>query len=112
MIVGRHIIAEFYGVRPELISKKDTVRAILEEAVDRAGLTKVGSSYKQFNPHGVTGFILIAESHVSVHTWPEYKLVNVDVFTCGDPSKAEEVFEHLLEAFKPEDYRKCVLDRG
>lgn len=112
MIVGRHIIAELYGVQPELISREETVRAILEEAVDRAKLTKVGSSYKQFNPHGVTGFILIAESHISVHTWPEYELINLDVFTCGDPSKAEEVFGYILEAFKPKHYRKCVLDRG
>ncbi len=112
MIVGRHIIAELYGVDPELISKEDTVRQIVEEVVEEAELTKVGSVYKQFNPHGVTGIVLIAESHVSIHTWPEYELVNLDIFTCGDTSKAEKAFKLFLERFKPKSYRHYVLDRG
>ncbi len=112
MIVGRHIIAELYGVDPELISKEETVRQIVEEVVEEAELTKVGSVYKQFNPHGVTGIVLIAESHVSVHTWPEYELVNLDIFTCGDTSKAEKAFKLFLERFKPKSYRHYVLDRG
>ncbi len=112
MIVGRHIIAELYGVDPELISKEETVRQIVEEVVEEAELTKVGSVYKQFNPHGVTGIVLIAESHVSIHTWPEYELVNLDIFTCGDTSKAEKAFKLFLERFKPKSYRHYVLDRG
>jgi len=112
MIVGRHIIAELYGVSKELISNEATVRQILEEVTEKAELEKVGSVYKQFNPHGVTGIVLIAESHVSIHTWPEFGLVNLDVFTCGDISKAEKAFKLFLEMFKPESYRHYVLDRG
>ncbi len=112
MIVGKHIIAELYGVSSELISREEKVRQIVEEVVDEAGLTKVGSVYKQFNPHGVTGIVLISESHVSVHTWPEYELVNLDIFTCGDTSKAEKAFKLFLEKFKPKSYRHYVLDRG
>jgi S-adenosylmethionine decarboxylase len=112
MIVGKHIIAELYGVSSELIAKEETVRHIVEEVVNEAGLTKVGSVYKQFNPHGVTGIVLISESHVSIHTWPEYELVNLDVFTCGDPEKAEKAFKLFLERFKPKSYRHYVLDRG
>lgn len=112
MIVGRHIIAELYGVKEELIAREETVRAIVEEVVEQAGLTKVGSIYKQFNPHGVTGVVLIAESHVSIHTWPEYELVNLDIFTCGDTSKVEKAFKLFLERLKPKSYRHYVLDRG
>jgi len=112
MIVGRHIIAELYGVSADLISKESTVRKILEEVTEEAKLEKIGSVYKQFNPHGVTGIVLIAESHVSIHTWPEYGLVNLDVFTCGDISKADKAFKLFLELFKPESYRHYVLDRG
>ncbi|HEB37412.1 MAG TPA: S-adenosylmethionine decarboxylase [Thermoplasmatales archaeon] len=112
MIVGRHIIAELYGVPPELISREKTVKKIIEEAVDQAGLTRVGSVYNQFKPHGVTGIVLIAESHVSVHTWPEYGLINLDIFTCGDTSKAGEVFDLLIKSFRPENYRQYVFDRG
>ncbi|HID42896.1 MAG TPA: S-adenosylmethionine decarboxylase [Archaeoglobaceae archaeon] len=112
MIVGRHIIAELYGVSEKLISNEATVRQILEEVTEKAELEKVGSVYKQFNPHGVTGIVLIAESHVSIHTWPEFGLVNLDVFTCGDISKAEKAFKLFLEIFKPKSYRHYVLDRG
>jgi S-adenosylmethionine decarboxylase len=112
MIVGRHIIAELYGVSEELITNESTVRQILEEVTEKANLERVGSVFKQFNPHGVTGIVLIAESHVSIHTWPEFGLVNLDVFTCGDISKADKAFELFLEIFKPESYRHYVLDRG
>ncbi|MEM0203171.1 MAG: adenosylmethionine decarboxylase [Archaeoglobaceae archaeon] len=112
MIVGRHIIAELYGVDPELIAREEVVRSIVEEVVDEAGLNKVGSIYKQFNPHGVTGIVLISESHVSIHTWPEYELINLDIFTCGDKTKAEKAFKLFLQKFKPKSYRHYMLDRG
>jgi len=112
LIVGRHIIAELYGVPEDLISTESTVKKIIEEVVKEAELTCVGSVYKQFNPHGVTGIVLIAESHVSVHTWPEYNLVNLDIFTCGDVRKAEKAFKLFLEKFKPKSYRHYILDRG
>ena len=112
MVVGRHIIAEFYGVAPELISYEDRVKAILEDICERVGFTKVGSIYKQFTPYGVTGVILIEESHVSIHTWPEYEQINLDVFTCGDVSKADKAFSMFLDGFRPGSYRHDVLDRG
>jgi S-adenosylmethionine decarboxylase len=112
MIVGKHIIAELYGVPKELILYEKSVREIVEEVVEKSGLTKVGSVYKQFSPHGVTGIVLVAESHVSLHTWPEYELVNLDIFTCGDAKAAEKAFELFLEKFKPRSYRHYVLDRG
>ncbi len=112
MVVGRHIIAELYGVAPDLISYEDQVKPILEEACERVGFTKVGSNYKQFTPYGVTGVILIEESHISIHTWPEYEQVNLDVFTCGDLSKADDAFKFFLEQFSPKSYRHYALDRG
>lgn len=112
MIVGRHIIAELYGVSKELISDEIEVRKIIEEVVKEVEFTKVGSIYKQFNPHGVTGVVLIGESHISVHTWPEYELVNLDIFTCGDACKIEKAFKLFLQKFKPKSYRHCILERG
>lgn len=112
MIIGKHIIAELYGVSEELISKVDKVKEIVESVVEEAELTKISSHYKQFEPYGVTGVVLIAESHISLHTWPEYKMVNLDIFTCGDTRKTDKAFELFLEKFKPESYRHYVLDRG
>ncbi len=112
MIVGKHIIAELYGVSKELISNEKTVREIVESVVLEAGLTKVSSHYKQFNPHGVTGIVLISESHISIHTWPEYNLVNLDIFTCGDTRKTSKAFELFLKKFNPKNYKHYVIDRG
>ncbi|MFH8092479.1 MAG: adenosylmethionine decarboxylase [Candidatus Aenigmatarchaeota archaeon] len=112
MIVGKHIIAELYGVDPGIISKEAQVRKIIEDVVNSAKLNKVGAIFKQFDKQGVTGIVLIAESHISIHTWPEYELVNVDIFTCGDEKKAERAFKLFLKKFKPKSYRHYILDRG
>jgi S-adenosylmethionine decarboxylase len=112
MIVGKHFIADLYGVDAELISKEDKIRPLMEETVQESGFSKVQSLYKQFNPHGVTGIILISESHISIHTWPEYNLVNLEIFTCGDTSKADLAFDLFLQRFKPSSYNSHVLNRG
>ncbi|NPA31090.1 MAG: S-adenosylmethionine decarboxylase [Chloroflexi bacterium] len=112
VVVGRHIIADLYGVAPELISRRETVEAILDEVVREARLTEEGRAYKQFEPYGVTGVVLLAESHLAIHTWPEHGLVNLDVFTCGEPEQADEAFRLLLEKFRPQSYRHVIMDRG
>ena len=111
-VLGKHIIAELYGVSGDLISREEKVREIMDKVVEEAKIEAVGSLYKQFNPHGVTGIVLISESHISIHTWPEYELVNLDIFTCGDPQQADKAFEAFLKYFKPKSYRHYILDRG
>lgn len=111
-VLGKHIIAELYGVHKDLISREEQVKKIVDRVIKEAKIEVVGSLYKQFNPHGVTGIVLISESHISIHTWPEYELVNLDIFTCGDPQQAHRAFEAFLEYFKPKFYRHYTLDRG
>ncbi|MHB1648435.1 MAG: adenosylmethionine decarboxylase, partial [Cuniculiplasma sp.] len=86
--VGNHILADMYGIKPELLERKETLKDIIEEAVRVGNLTKISSDYYQFEPIGASGVVLLAESHISFHTWPEYGLITVDLFTCSDPSKA------------------------
>ena len=111
-ILGKHIIAELYGVDKNLISKEKEVKEIMEKVVQEANITVIGTLWKQFNPHGVTGIALVAESHISIHTWPEYELVNLDIFTCGDPKQADDAFQSFIKYFKPKYYRHYMLDRG
>ena len=82
MTVGIHIIADLYGVDEELISTSDNVIALIEEAVKVGNLSKISSDYYQFQPKGVSGIVLLAESHLSFHTWPEHNLVTLDIYTC------------------------------
>jgi len=110
--VGVHILAEFYGVESSLLASVEPVKRILEEAVEKSGMSKLDSSYHQFNPHGVTGYVLLGESHVSIHTWPEKGFLALDIFTCGPPEKAEKAYQLLLKNFKPKKTSKTVKHRG
>lgn len=110
--LGLHILADLYGVNPDLIDKVEDIRHLLESAVKVAGLTKISSHYYQFQPHGATGVVLLAESHISIHTWPEHGLATVDVYTCGDPLKAYRSMEYIVSVLEPTRVDKQVFERG
>ena len=110
--LGLHIIADLYGVEADLIDRVEDIRALLEGAVKHAKLTKISSHYYQFRPHGATGVVLIAESHISIHTWPELGIATVDVYTCGDPQQCIEAMNFIIDKLKPSRVDKKVFDRG
>ena len=110
--LGLHILADLYGVDAERIDRVEDIRNLLETAVKVADLTKISSHYYQFQPHGATGVILLAESHISIHTWPEHGLATVDVYTCGDPTKAYRAMEYIINTLEPKRVDKQVHDRG
>ncbi|MFN3813444.1 MAG: adenosylmethionine decarboxylase [Aquificaceae bacterium] len=110
--LGLHILADLYGVNPDLIDRVEDIRHLLESAVKIASLTKISSHYYQFNPHGATGVVLLAESHISIHTWPEHGLAAVDTYTCGDPSKAYKAMDYIISTLEPTRVDKQVFERG
>ena len=110
--LGLHIIADLYGVDGDLIDRVEDIRALLEGAVKHAKLTKISSHYYQFKPHGATGVVLIAESHISIHTWPELGIATVDVYTCGDPQQCVAAMDYIIEKLKPQRVDKKVFERG
>ena len=83
----------------ELLNDIDFIRQAMMGAAEEAGATIVGENFHKFNPLGVTGIIAIAESHLCIHTWPEYGYAAVDIFTCGrgfEPRKAaDRIVQHL-----------------
>ncbi len=111
-VVGLHIVAELYGCKPELISRLENVRKILDEIVKKSDLTVIDSKHHQFKPHGVTCLYLLAESHLFVHTWPEYGYIAVDIFTCGDEKKAKIAYELIVKEFKPKKVKRIEIKRG
>lgn len=112
MAVGFHILADLYGVDPQLLKYVRPLKHIFESSISQAGLTKITSHYHQFTPFGVSGTILIEESHVSFHTWPEYELITLDIYTCGDREMAEDAFERLIDALKPKRIETKRIERG
>ena len=97
---GTHCIAELYDCPRELLNDETFVKRALREAVEEGFATLLHEVSHKFHPQGVTALGLIAESHVAIHTWPEYGYVAADVFTCGHRAKAEQACEHLVRTFR------------
>jgi len=101
--LGRHILAEFFECDPEILNDRDRIEMYMKRAAIECGATIVTSTFHTFNPHGVSGVVVIAESHLAIHTWPEYGYAAVDVFTCGDtvdPWVATKALQEYLKAKK------------
>lgn len=95
---GKHIIMDASGCNPELLNDLDYLRSLLVEAAKKANATVLNVAFHHFTPQGVSGVVVISESHLSIHTWPEYGYAALDFYTCGDidPKVAcEYVAEHL-----------------
>ena len=110
--MGIHVIAEFLGVDPKKISRVKEAREILDKVISKSGLHVISSSFHQFKPYGLSAVYLLRESHLSIHTWPEYEYVALDVFTCGDEGDAIKAFNLLVEEFKPKIIEKQILRRN
>ncbi|HIB76370.1 MAG TPA: adenosylmethionine decarboxylase [Flavobacteriales bacterium] len=81
--LGRHLIAEFYKCNADTLNDRELIEKLMSQAAVEMGATIVGVTFHHFSPQGVSGSVVIAESHLSIHTWPESGYVAVDIFTCG-----------------------------
>jgi S-adenosylmethionine decarboxylase len=115
---GIHLLGEWYGcpaATPEMTGA-DALRMLCLDAVMACGLTIVGDRFHQFEPQGVTGAVILAESHLAIHTWPESGSVTLDVYVCNfttdNAAKAEALFRTLERALKPERTRFQAIHRG
>jgi len=95
-----------------MLDDSDFLRDCLNEAAIKCGATVVGESFYHFSPCGVSGVVNIAESHISIHTWPEYSYAAVDVFTCGDDVKPDEAAKLIVEKLEAKNYSVVELRRG
>ena len=95
-----HILAEFHGCDPSLLNSVEDIRQAMLEAAIAAQATVVAESFHRYAPQGVSGVLVLAESHLSVHTWPEAGYAATDIFTCGTclPQRAQDVLGRALAA--------------
>ncbi|MGA0983298.1 adenosylmethionine decarboxylase [Vulcanococcus sp.] len=107
---GRHAFADLWGCSFDLLNSVDMISLAACTAAEEAGATVLEVTAHQFEPHGVTVLVMLAESHLSVHTWPETGQAAVDAFTCGDadPLKAVHV---LIDKLDPDEARLSQVDR-
>jgi len=110
--LGTHLLIEFYNCDRKILDDERAITKLFVEAARKAKATVVEQVFHSFNPHGVSGVVVISESHLAVHTWPEYGYAAVDVFTCGteiDPWVAQKF---ISEGLKSENSTAIEMKRG
>ena len=110
--LGRHLLVELFDCDPDVIDSLESVKEALIEAAKRAQATIVDVVFHEFNPFGISGVVVIAESHLSIHTWPEYRYAAVDIFSCGDALQPEVPASYLVEQFAAERTSIVEMQRG
>jgi S-adenosylmethionine decarboxylase len=108
--IGKHLIVDFWSGKKIEDPKK--LGRVLIEAAKKAGNTPLEFSYHKFNPHGITGVLLLAESHIAFHSWPEFNFLAIDIFTCGNKAFPEKALKYLKRIFKPKRVKIWKLNRG
>jgi S-adenosylmethionine decarboxylase len=109
---GRHVLAELLGVHASLLDDEPFLRAALTSAVRACGATICEVVSKRFEPHGVTVLVLLAESHASLHTYPERESIFLDVFTCGEGADPAVAVDSLATVLRPRQVHRQELRRG
>jgi len=112
--VGTHVIADIVGiVNPKKYDNMEVMQKILHDAAKKAKLTVIGENWEKFQPQGLSGFLFLSESHISVHYTPEHNFCWVDSFTCSAGKGAQIAMDHILKKIKhdKENTKVVVLDR-
>ena len=110
--LGRHILAEFFECDPNVLNNPELVEKYMVEAALECGATIVNKCFHLFTPHGVSGVVIISESHLAIHTWPEYGYAAVDLFTCGENCDPKIAYDFLKAAFSSKSGSYSELRRG
>lgn len=110
--LGLQLMADFHACPAELLASPERIEAVMRGAAEACGATIVQSVFHHFNPHGVSGAVIIAESHLAIHTWPEYGYAAVDVFTCGTQVQPAEAVAYLAEHLQADRHAVTEVRRG
>jgi len=103
---------ELEDCNEEILNNLDTLKEAMLTAANEAGATVMGVSFHRFNPHGISGVVVVAESHLFIHTWPEYGYAAADIFTCGTTVQPEKAAEVLIEKLGARKHSIQEIARG
>lgn len=111
-ILGQHLIVELYDCNAATLASVAKVETIMVSAAKAAKATIVDTVFHHFKPHGVSGVVVIAESHLAVHTWPEHKYVSIDLFTCGSELNPWDAYRVVRKMFRAGHSSVMKIERG
>jgi len=110
--IGHHYIVEASGCDPKIVGSVERMQEILVKAAEIAGAHVWSISFSKFPPLGVSGVVVISESHISTHTWPEVGYVALDIYTCGQHVRPEKAVIYAVEAFGADSSHITEITRG
>ena len=110
--LGRHLLVELQDCNREALDNLDFVRNAMVQAAVDCGAVVLGESFHRFSPQGVSGVVVIAESHLSIHTWPEFGYAAVDIFTCGTEVQPEKAVDVMVEKLDSKNHSLQEIQRG
>jgi len=110
--LGRHFLLELKDCDRDLLNDLDSLKKLLKEAAVECGAEVLGDSFHHFSPQGISGVVVIAESHLFIHTWPEHGYAAVDIFTCGTRVKPEIAFVFIVNKLKSKNRTIFEMQRG
>ena len=110
--LGKHFLLELKDCDKEVLNDLGFLKDALLTAADECGAKALGESFHQFHPQGVSGVVVIAESHLFIHTWPEYGYAAVDIFTCGNSVQPGKAAELLIEKLGTSNHSIVEVPRG
>ncbi|MDI6703513.1 MAG: adenosylmethionine decarboxylase [bacterium] len=110
--LGHHLLVELFECNKSTLNDVDKVKEILIKAAERSSANILKTAFHKFNPHGVSGVVVIAESHLSIHTWPEHGYAAADIFTCGNTLKPNLAVEYMISHFEAKYHKVVEVTRG
>lgn len=110
--LGSHLLCEYYECDAEKIDDINIISETLINAANKCGVTILEKSFHKFSPQGVSGVVVIAESHISIHTWPEHNYAAVDFFTCSEVCDTELIIDYLKNIFGSQRCESKKIMRG
>jgi len=110
--LGRHILCEVHGCDPKVLDDRKAIEQIMVEAALGAGAEVREVAFHKFSPQGVSGVVVISESHLTIHTWPELGYAALDVFTCGDSVDPWKACNYITKGFRARQMSATEVKRG
>ncbi len=110
--IGYHYVVEASGCDPKILSDANKIREIFLKAAEVGDMEVKASYFFKFSPTGVSGMVIVAESHISIHTWPEKGYAAIDVYTCGKKADPEKAVDYILDTIKAEYAHVSEVKRG
>ncbi len=110
--LGRHLLLELKDCNKEVLNDLEFLKNFLCEIAEKIGATVVNQAFHKFSPQGISAVVLIAESHICIHTWPEYNYASVDIFTCGNSIEPKDAINLIVEKLEAKESSFIELKRG